>query len=324
MNKKLNQISFLSVFAMILVVIGHSHITLEFRELWIFKWVYTFHMPLFFLISGFLYAYTNPKGKLEKINSWQFIGKKVKRLLYPFFFINSIIFIIKALAVNEEQMQHPLSFDFQSYINSMLFHPIGFMWFLPALFVIFVLFISFKRYVYNRYFPVGVIVLFAISFVFPEVDFFEISSAVYFSGYFALGIVYCRYKEYVDRFLLKYRYVILLVSFVISTLLLDNQLIAALVGIAFSIVLSLMVEGLCGKRITQLSGYTYTVFLLSYFPQMFISGPIAHVFPTVNQCLLCVVSALSGFFIPILIGIIATKMRTKNRLMKFCTSLIGI
>lgn len=69
MNKKLNQISFLSVFAMILVVIGHSHITLEFRELWIFKWVYTFHMPLFFLISGFLYAYTNPKGKLEKINS---------------------------------------------------------------------------------------------------------------------------------------------------------------------------------------------------------------------------------------------------------------
>lgn len=84
MNKKLNQISFLSVFAMILVVIGHSDITLDFRELWIFKWIYTFHMPLFFLISGFLYAYTNPKDKLEKINSWQFIGKKVKRLLLPF------------------------------------------------------------------------------------------------------------------------------------------------------------------------------------------------------------------------------------------------
>lgn len=324
MNKKLNQISFLSVFAMVLVVIGHSDITLDFRDLWIYKWIYTFHMPLFFLISGFLYAYTNPKDKLEKINSWQFIGKKVKRLLLPFVFINSIIFITKALAVNEEQMQHPISFDFPSYINSMLFHPIGFMWFLPALFVIFVLFISLKRYVYNRYFPVGVIVLFTISFVFPEVNFFKISSAVYFSGYFALGIVYCQYKEYVDRFLLKYRYVILLASFALSALLLDSQLVAALVGIVFSVVLSLIVEGLCGKRIMQLSGYTYTVFLLSYFPQMFVRGPVAHAFPAVNQYFLSAVSALLGFFIPVMIGIIATKMKTRNRLMKFCTNLIGI
>ena len=48
MGKKLTQVSFLFVFATLLVVIGHADITLDYRDLWIYKWVYSFHMPLFF------------------------------------------------------------------------------------------------------------------------------------------------------------------------------------------------------------------------------------------------------------------------------------
>jgi len=63
MGKKLTQVSFLFVFATLLVVIGHADITLDYRDLWIYKWVYSFHMPLFFFLSGFLFAYTYPANK---------------------------------------------------------------------------------------------------------------------------------------------------------------------------------------------------------------------------------------------------------------------
>lgn len=111
MAKKLTQISFLFVFATLLVVIGHSDITLDYKKLWIFKWVYTFHMPLFFFLSGFLFFYTNPREKLSGLCRKRFLWKKVKRLLLPYWFVSSVIFVIKARFIDTSQMQHPLSFE---------------------------------------------------------------------------------------------------------------------------------------------------------------------------------------------------------------------
>ena len=91
MGNKLTQVSFLFVFATLLVVIGHADITLDYKDLWIHKWVYSFHMPLFFLVSGFLFAYTHPENKMKGMRFFPFIWKKVKRLLLPFLFINSVI-----------------------------------------------------------------------------------------------------------------------------------------------------------------------------------------------------------------------------------------
>lgn len=147
---RLKQISFLFVFATVMVVIGHSDITLDYKELWIFKWIYTFHMPLFFFISGFLFAYTNPKEKMDKLMVGPFLLKKTIRLLLPYWFISSVIFVIKSLFIVPEQMQHPLSFDFWTYFHMLFFKPVGFMWFLPCLFVIFVFFIGLSRYVFNK------------------------------------------------------------------------------------------------------------------------------------------------------------------------------
>lgn len=152
MSKKLTQISFLFVFATLLVVIGHADITLEYRELWIYRWVYSFHMPLFFFLSGFLFVYTHPENKIKDMTFFSFIGKKGKRLLLPFLFINSVIFVIKASLIPSDMMQHPLKLSFSSWVESMLWHPIGFMWFLPTLFMIFVLFAAIKDWIYiNKY-----------------------------------------------------------------------------------------------------------------------------------------------------------------------------
>lgn len=128
----------LTLFAMTLVVIGHSDITLDFKELWIYKWVYSFHMPLFFFISGFLFCLTMPADRLRMTSMGSFIRKKAIRLLIPFLFINTLIFIVKSTLVSDTSlMQHPVALNLESAIDATFFHPMGFMWFLPALFSIF-------------------------------------------------------------------------------------------------------------------------------------------------------------------------------------------
>lgn len=145
---KNRQIVLLTLFAMTLVVIGHSDISLDFKKLWIYRWIYSFHMPLFFFISGFLFCLTMPLEKLKTTSMFSFMKKKLVRLLIPFLFINTIIFIIKSTFIKDSSlMQHPVSMDFESIIDSTLFHPMGFMWFLPALFSIFIIVFPIYKYV---------------------------------------------------------------------------------------------------------------------------------------------------------------------------------
>lgn len=160
--------------------------------------------------------------------------------------------------------------------------------------------------------------------VVPEVSFFEFSTAIEYSGYFALGIVYCSYKQAVDDFLRRYRLFLLPVLFVLSACLIKVKLVAALVGILFSLSLSLAVANRCGERTVALSDFTYAVFLLSYFPQMLIRGPIAHRFPEVDQYVLSAVSFVVGFAVPVLIGMWVVRMKKKSRLVASCALLIGL
>jgi len=169
-----------------------------------------------------------------------------------------------------------------------------------------------------------VILLFVLSCVMPDLSFMKVSFAVHYSVYFGLGILYCIYKGRVDNILLRYKYAMLLCSFVLSAGLISIEIIAALIGIVFSLTLSLVVERHCGNRIIGLSEFTYTVFLLSYFPQMFIRGPIAHALPEVNQYVLSLVSIVMGFALPILFGVLYGKVRDKNQLARFVGLLIGL
>ncbi|MBJ2193422.1 acyltransferase family protein [Sangeribacter muris] len=81
-KEKNRQIVLLTLFAMTLVVAGHSDITPDFKNLWIFKWAYSFHMPLFFFISGFLIALTVPNEKLKKLSN--FPKEKSYKIAYSF------------------------------------------------------------------------------------------------------------------------------------------------------------------------------------------------------------------------------------------------
>lgn len=148
------------------------------------------------------------------------------------------------------------------------------------------------------------LVVIALDFYLPKISFMQISSAIHYLTYFLLGILYCEYKSSIDIFVRKYWILIGLVFLILSVSLILPKSISALCGILFSVTFALILEERCSDKLVKISGLCYAVFLLSYFPQMFIRGPIAHRFPEVNQYMFSGISFLLGLFVPICFGLV--------------------
>jgi fucose 4-O-acetylase-like acetyltransferase len=72
MYKRNKTIDCMKGLTIILMVIGHMHL-----NSYVDKYIYSFHMPLFFIVSGCLYK----PGKL----SLNYVKKKAQNLLLPYF-----------------------------------------------------------------------------------------------------------------------------------------------------------------------------------------------------------------------------------------------
>lgn len=290
-------------------------------------------MPLFFFISGFLFCLTNPIEKLQIRSYAFFLKKKIVRLLIPFLFFNTVIFLIKATLIEDtSMMQHPTALTWDSFIHYTLFVPIGFMWFLPALFVIFVLIFPFWKIIKLTLKRGGEIPLLATAFalfividlLLVPVNFLQIGSAIHYMPYFISGMAYCCYKPAVDLLLMKWRMVLIPIFFVLSVSLLTQGVVAAFCGIVFCLCCALVMADRSGDWVAKLSRYCYPVFLLSYFPQMFIRGPMAHGFPEVNQYLFSSLSFVLGLSVPLCICIVYEQLGKQHALIKRMGILIGL
>jgi len=84
-------IDYLKVFAIVLVVLGHSIQTLNvnYEQNIVFKYIYSFHMPLFMFISGFL-SYRGSQGITFKT-----VKRRFFQLLVPFVCLPITICLLK-------------------------------------------------------------------------------------------------------------------------------------------------------------------------------------------------------------------------------------
>jgi fucose 4-O-acetylase-like acetyltransferase len=122
-------------FGIILVVLGHALRGLISGEilastplvLFIDDWIYSFHMPLFFFLSGlFLFRSTS--------KSWvDFVSDKLRRLAYPYFVWSIITLIFKS--VLGSVTNHP---EGLSDLISIYYQPVDQFWFIYSLFFIMV------------------------------------------------------------------------------------------------------------------------------------------------------------------------------------------
>ena len=79
MNKRINWIDMAKGYGTILVILGHL-----IKSGFVRYEIYSFHMPLFFFLAGYVFSPT-------KYNCKDFITKKLRTLIVPYFFMGTII-----------------------------------------------------------------------------------------------------------------------------------------------------------------------------------------------------------------------------------------
>ena len=118
-------------FGMLLVLLGHIGLTTSFNDTYLHRWIYSFHMPLFFWIAGFLFD-TKPQGV-------KFLVRKAKRLLIPLFVLTTIVFVPKVYL--SQFALRPIEGGWMNYLESLFIpsdNPVQPLWFLIVLFCVYV------------------------------------------------------------------------------------------------------------------------------------------------------------------------------------------
>ena len=202
-----NTIDLLRGIAILVVYLGHSLLYHPIDMQALYPWCYTlgktiesFNMPLFFILSGYLFAISQ-KGIKE-----QYKGK-VKRLLIPYLFTMAVLIGMKLVLPASLTYNSAVGGGIKSLIINALFYG-GDRWFVYVMFLIYVVLIPSKKQLDKKWFPVGLmIVLSVIYFLNVLPSFMKLDDVFYYMVFFLAGYVLKEKWQDVKRFCAKYWYI---------------------------------------------------------------------------------------------------------------------
>jgi len=161
-------------------------------DYWIefYNTIYLFHMPLFFLLSGYLFKVPS------RLNYSSIIVNKSKRLLRPFISIALIFFFIKFIASKFFALEHPLTLNTFFYLFIDPVHSyMPALWFLYTLIIIFLVYPLLHLAIKNNW------VIFCFIIIMNSISFtnmFCMNNVVVNMSYFITGIIMAQHI-YLDR-----------------------------------------------------------------------------------------------------------------------------
>ena len=194
MEKKqvIKELNYIKGLAILLVFIGHASTPSFLHRPYIYEFIvqliYSFHMSLFFLVSGFL-SYKIIDIKLDK-SYFNFIKSKFYRLGVPFltisFITNALIIILRYL------LNTPFSkIELLNLIRIVFLYPedglMGSLWFLYTLLIIFIISPIILKLPFSISIPVS---LFLNIYIERYINFLSISRVSFFLIYFLLGLYF--------------------------------------------------------------------------------------------------------------------------------------
>ena len=331
--KKSKIISFLQVYGILLVVIGHS--SKNDNLSYLMTWIYNFHMPLFVFISGYLFLYT----QIDKLNSGisckyviAFWRKRIKRFLFPYVLISSIAFFPKvylgSFAIRAPQL------TWGAWINQLVYpwdNVIIFFRFLPTIFlinsiVISVFTISSKCKLKHTLLLLSVFSTIIIYYIPSSKDsVFNIYGVLHYLFYFVFGMLYYRYQKVLDTKmkLNSSLCAIILIGFTFFLVKIEvSDIIKAIVGILASISLGYVYLKYNLKFFDHLNGSTYAIYLFSWFPQVFLIYVLTK-FIEIHWFVIFLLAALSGIYVPYCIYKLILYAKVSCKYGKILSLLVG-
>ena len=185
--KRLRYIDIAKGMAILCMVLGHTYSMQE--KPFIFIWIYSFHMPLFFITSGILYRIK--RSGEQKYSS--LIQKKTKTLLIPYLIWNTIYQIFISILnfrggknIWLTNLQHIIYFNGSA------------MWFLPVMFIASLMFLVTIK---NKYLNIILgITLAIVGINMPECSYMLEVVFRAFVGVIFIEIGYYFYDMYINNF----------------------------------------------------------------------------------------------------------------------------
>ncbi len=340
-NERIAFVDGLFVFAMILVVVGHSGLAPDFHKTYLYKWIYSFHMPIFFWLSGYLLNLH--KGKVHE-SYFCFLKKKASRLLIPLITLTTLVYYPKVLL--SEFAVRPAEGSFKGFINAFLYpveNPIQPLWFLTVLFIIYAV-----GY-WIRYFCKSSMCRLAMTFVLSlalefvivnlklDLKFLYISQVFYQMPFFILGMMMSN-NSWIKSWMFN-SVMMTILTFAVLSLSVHFQFIFsfspivnlcwkyfnAVVGIWFSASFIICLGDKGVRFIPQLRNYTFCIYLLQWFTMT----PLRAVYNMFNgfgisSMLWCVAIFLSGLFLPFLIGVFVNRNLSHKGFARYMRMMIGL
>lgn len=281
MERNLKFVSNLQAIAIILVVAGHSlhqypdgangEHTLAYRL------IYSFHVPLFMFVSGFLLDYSTSR----RPRTWLRLAReKFRRLMVPFFVLSVVTFLPRAAMSGFADEAVELSAG--SLADSLIRGDrlvIPFLWFLQSLFTLLVT--VYGAATVSRMWRVPPVVCYLVIFAVVVAinlspadpgTFFSLNTTVRMATYFMLGCLYSRMQSSVDRIVAWSRPAtfLLFAALWIATALAapdtyPADVLTAAAGIAMCVAAS---QAMVARRVNvfgHLDGANYIIFLLSWY-----------------------------------------------------------
>ena len=190
-KRRLGFISFIQFVGVLSVIYGHSMNSIDVPQLMLETkyWVYTYHMPLFFLISAFLFSYYC--GFSHKGGYKGTLWSKFERLIIPYIIWNLLFIAPKYFLADYSVDRIELT---PGYFIHIMLSPrnniLGHTWFLFALFEMFILAIIFEKLKANKrlWIPVAMILLVINCFGVQE-RFFAVGDLMKNGIYFWVGLL---------------------------------------------------------------------------------------------------------------------------------------
>ncbi len=294
---------------MLWVVIGHSGPSptlVDYPKYALLLWhfAYSFHMPLFIMISGFLFYLTRIDN--NKWTYWTMLKEKFVRFGIPFIVFTFIGMILKTSF--SSLVDRASSFSIGEFINAVLYPyngPMREFWFLATIMWLFSFFPIWKIVLLKKWrIIVALISLVLLNLRHPSSDLLALRSLCNMAIYFFIGILSAKVFKRDPLFIKKKVFITASFSVGVAVYLVGRcyyiPLAASLGGIMFSLSIALFLDNVFPKAFVSFRDFTYQIYLLGIFFNVLVSiirakfglpfGPMY------------IVSMLLGIYMPVFIS----------------------